>query len=119
MYFVSLQSKRGGKVILNKISFPTITEFKDAEKGDALTGKLEIMVFSLHFFFVFHTSKFSLVLTFVIVCVLAMELTLAMEKLVNEKLLHLHKVSVFSTPYIWNIYMPSVYVHLLWLDELV
>ena len=87
MYFVSLQSKRGGKVILNKISFPTITEFNDAEKGDALTGKLEIMVFSLH-------SKLTLVLTFVIVCVLAMELTLAVEKLVNKKLLRLHKVCI-------------------------
>ena len=39
---------------------------------------------------------------------LAMELTLAMEKLVNEKLLHLHKVSVFSTPYILDV--PTVAV---------
>ena len=38
----------------------------------------------------------------------AMELTLAMENLVNEKLLHLHKVSVFSTPYILDV--PTVAV---------
>lgn len=54
------QNIRGGKVKLQSIVMPPITEFDDQEKGDALS---------------------------------AMELTLAMEKLVNEKLLNLHKVA--------------------------
>ncbi|MCO5577327.1 hypothetical protein L7F22_031155 [Adiantum nelumboides] len=54
------QNMRGGKVKLQSIVMPSVTEFDDAEKGDALC---------------------------------AMELTLALEKLVNEKLLQLHKVA--------------------------
>ncbi|MCO5578571.1 hypothetical protein L7F22_032415 [Adiantum nelumboides] len=54
------QNTRGGRVKLQSIVMPTMNEFDDPEKGDALC---------------------------------AMELTLALEKLVNEKLLKLHKVA--------------------------
>lgn len=54
------QNTRGGKVKLQSIVMPPVTDFDDQEKGDALC---------------------------------AMELTLALEKLVNEKLLQLHKVA--------------------------
>lgn len=54
------QNTRGGKVKLQSIVMPPVSEFDDQEKGDALC---------------------------------AMELTLALEKLVNEKLLKLHKVA--------------------------
>eukprot|EP00250_Pteridium_aquilinum_P001700 c11904_g1_i1 orf=163-942(+) len=54
------QNIRGGRVKLQSIIMPSLTEFDDPEKGDALC---------------------------------AMELTLALERLVNEKLLKLHKVA--------------------------
>ena len=57
MSFISFQNKRGGKVKLNNISFPTIMEFDDAEKGDALRCKLEILVSSLYFIFYFSHVK--------------------------------------------------------------
>eukprot|EP00270_Netrium_digitus_P009091 TRINITY_DN2759_c0_g1_i2.p1 TRINITY_DN2759_c0_g1~~TRINITY_DN2759_c0_g1_i2.p1 ORF type:complete len:274 (+),score=50.05 TRINITY_DN2759_c0_g1_i2:46-822(+) len=54
------QNTRGGKVKLNSILGPAVTEFDHPEKGDALY---------------------------------AFELTLSLEKMVNEKLLALHKVA--------------------------
>ncbi|KAH7294001.1 hypothetical protein KP509_28G051800 [Ceratopteris richardii] len=54
------QNTRGGKVKLQSILMPSLTEFDDSEKGDALS---------------------------------AMELALALERLVHEKLLKLHKVA--------------------------
>ncbi|KAH7282117.1 hypothetical protein KP509_35G012900 [Ceratopteris richardii] len=54
------QNTRGGRVQLQSIVMPTLTEFDDPEKGDALS---------------------------------AMELALALERLVNEKLLKLHKTA--------------------------
>ncbi|KAL2337695.1 hypothetical protein Fmac_012141 [Flemingia macrophylla] len=80
------QNIRGGRVVLHPITSPP-SEFEHSEKGDALYA----MELALMACFPFLTNGISFDDLFSFFS--AMELALSLEKLTNEKLLHVHSVA--------------------------